>query len=133
MNEMNLKQLQDDKFEWVNTRSRLATIGNLGDVAISLIKVGKNDKAHDGISIVFRNGVEEKVGDNLEIAIYKNRVLFRQTDTPAMAMLKNRDTNNRYGRITGGAIVQKLKAFIGDYTLKHDEFYELYYIEKETK
>lgn len=131
--EMNLKQMQDDKFEWVNPRQKKGFTGEQRDVSISLITIGTKEKGHDGISIIFRNKIEERVGTNLELAVYKNRVFFRQTDVPAMNMLSNRETPNRYGKIGTGAIVQTLKNFIGDYDLKYDTFYELFYIEREER
>lgn len=127
----NLKQMQDEKFEWVNPRVRKGVSrGVVSDLSISLISVGGKNK-HDGISFVVRNEKEKEIGTNFEIAIFKNRVFFRPTDVPAISLYKNKNTNYVYGRIGVGAIVQTLKKFVGDYEIKHDEIYELYYIEKK--
>lgn len=127
----NVREMQDGMFEWVNPRHRMSMVGAREDVSIGLISVGKEGRKHDGISITFRNGVEKRVGRNLEIAILDNRVFFRQTDEPALTMLKNKSTNNLYGRIGTGAIVQTLKRFIGDYKMLYNDVCKLYYIERE--
>ncbi len=129
--EQNLKQMQDEKFEWFNPRYKSAGSRGSKDISISLTSVGKKGAYHDGISFVFRNGVEKKIGMNLEMAIFKNRILFREADEPAMTLFANKESKNIYAKVHAGAQVQTLKKFIGDYDLKHDDFYELYYIERE--
>ncbi|MBQ5768456.1 MAG: hypothetical protein IIV94_06160, partial [Clostridiales bacterium] len=98
-------------------------------------KMGHNKKSgKKGFSLIFRNKCYEKLGKFVEIAIYKNRIFFRETNDNGLTIRgkKGAPENTHYASINYiSEEVERLKDFIGDYELKHDEFYELYYIEKK--
>lgn len=110
-----------DRFDWhgMTGKSKKKTAS---DVSINLHK-------GEHIGITFRNGADKKIGERLEVAVYKNRVLFR--DSPNGVIMQNKSGKigkNVYARIND--ITEELRPFIGDYELKYDDFYELYYVEK---
>lgn len=132
MEQKNLKQMQDEKFNWIG--KSVTRNNSRNDISINLIKVGTvKGKAYHGFSFVFRNKSWEKFGEFIEIAAYKNRVLFRTS--PNGLRLSNKagcKTENHYCKINScdDKVMATFKEFIGDYELKYDSFYELYYIEK---
>ena len=134
MEQKNLKQMQDEKFDWFG-KQNLKKNFSKNDISLNLIKVGggKDGKSYYGFSITFRNKVWQNFGENIEIATYKNRILFRTSET-GLALTKKigSKTDNHYCKINrcDDEMMATLKGFIGDYELKYDPFYELYYIEK---
>ena len=75
--------------------------------------------------------------DYIDLAIYKNRVLFRVGAPDAGYKLcragikKGSVCPNKYFSVAKTSLTAELEDFIGNYELKHDDFYDLYYIEKE--
>ena len=115
------KAQAQDRFNW-KTKSIHTGRGIQYDVSISLVKGGAN-------SIVLRNGKKNLFEDKaISYAIFKNRVMFR-SDKDGYAISGNNKSPNGYVKIHKGD--EELRDFIGDYDLKYDDFYELYYIEKE--
>lgn len=110
----------------------------------------KNPKANNDISIrhtISENGESHYTGITLrhecwklitdtpyvEVAIFKNRVFFKESDAiRGLTLCSNKNTSEttRYIRFYNGH-APKFIAFEGDYELKYDEFYELYYIERK--
>lgn len=111
-----------NRFDWHGMTGK-AKKKTVADVSISLHKGGN-------MGITFRNETDKLIGDRLEVAVYKNRVLFRCT--PNGVVMQNKTgkvvSKNVYARIC--CMEDELKPFIGDYELKYDDFYELYYVEK---
>lgn len=86
-------------------------------------------------SITFRNECWKLFTETpyLEVAIYKNRVFFKQSDEKhGLTLLHNKNVTNStcYARMQNG-FADRFITFEGDYELKYDEFYELYYIERK--
>lgn len=134
MEQKTIKQMQDEKFNWVGRQSATKRF-SANDVSLNLIKVGggKDGKSYYGYSLTFRNDTWINFGNSIEIAAYKNRILFRKSsDGLKLASKKGSKTNNHYCKINtcDDETMKALKEFIGDYELKYDQFYELYYIEK---
>lgn len=122
---MTTKEAQDQKFNWINPK-RITNTSDM-DVSITFIK-------GDIFAFVFRNNTWEFFDGRVEFAIYKNRILFRHSDVGMQIKpKKGSKTPNHYGKISGKCTPKGLRNFIGDYIMKYDEFYELYYIEKEEK
>lgn len=131
-----IKQMQDEKFTWFGNNTMSKNFSQK-DISINLIKTGslKNGKSTYGFSIIFRNKTWEKFSNRIEIATYKNRVLFRNSDNERGILLTKKadnTTQNHYAKLTNidEKTMELFKTFIGDYEMKYDSFYELYYIEK---
>lgn len=121
---------QDEKFNWISkgANKRRANF----DVSIVCVKYGGKPCA--GISFTFRNDVWQFFEGSIEFAIFKNRIMFRTAKKGEGLVLYRGADNcpNRYAKIRLDDSTNILKEkFIGDYELKYDSFYELYYIEVE--
>ena len=128
-----LKQMQDEKFSWFSPAKKNGHTFSNEDISINMVTVDKKS-GKKGFSLIFRNKCYEKLGKFVEIAIYKNRIFFRETNDNGLTIRgkKRSPENTHYASINYiSEEVERLKDFIGDYELKHDEFYELYYIEKK--
>lgn len=107
------------------------------DISIGYIHWDKKHSEVMSFSFVFRGEkIKEAIGEWVQIAVYKNRIMFRKAKAGSgyHALVKaNSPSQNAYFRIKETNETMALKRFIGDYDLKYDDFYELYYIEKEAK
>ena len=115
---------------WVGRRTQ-AGGHRFDDVSILL---GHTTKEKRCMCFTFRNGVSNLFSDTdyAVIAIFKNRVYFKganQRDGLKLCTNKETKQDTRYFRIGSERDVEHLIPFIGDYELKHDSFYDLYYIE----
>ena len=129
MRKTDVKKAQDEKFNWLS-RTGKAYHRAKSDVSINCIKCG--GKQYGGLSFTFRNDVWQFFGERVEFAIYKNRILFRTAAPGEGLSLFNGNTtcSNKYFKVRLDKDTQVIKdKFIGDYDLKYDSFYELYYIE----
>lgn len=128
-----VKRAQDEKFNWIS-KSGKSYHRAKSDISINCITYDK--KPYAGISFTFRNDVWQFFGERIEFAIYKNRIMFRKANSgEGMAMFSGSDKSpNKYMKIRITEDTQVIKdKFIGDYELKYDNFYELYYVETEEK
>lgn len=114
------KAQAQDRFNW-KVKTGNGGLGLKEDVSISIVKDG-------AVSIVLRNGKKKLFDGAISYAIFKNRVMLRP-DKRGYAISGNNKSENGYVKIHKGD--EELRNFIGDYDLKYDDFYELYYIEKE--
>lgn len=106
-----------------NTRTR---IDNKSDISITLCSDNRN------VSIVFRNGTAEKISKvgTFKFAKFKNRLIFADaTGEPGFVMSKNNKSHSKYAKFCYVAGREYIKEFIGDFELKRDDFYDVYYIE----
>lgn len=120
-----------NKLNWIGCSKHYSKRGN--DVTITIAK----NKDKNAISITMRNDIFKLLGDEvdyIEVAVYKNRVFFRQSDDKNGILLKsnkNATQTTRYAKINIDRDVAYLVPFAGDYEMKHDDFYDLYYIENK--
>lgn len=130
--ELDLKKAQNEKFDWIECSGRGGRRSAQSDISVNCITYNKVARA--GISFTFRNDVWQFFGERVEIAIYKNRILFRTaTNSTGMQLCSgSAKTPNKYFKMKVDKTTQVIKdKFIGDYELKYDSFYELYYIEAD--
>lgn len=129
--EKSVKEFQDEKFSWVKRSSKVKC--SIKDVSIR--RLSDKDRAY--YTFTFRNGVMEKLGDYIEMSAYKNRLLFRTatSETGFKVTCKQGATDstklNHYCKLYDREETKKFAKFVGDFDLKYDSFYELYYIEVE--
>lgn len=120
------------KLDWFGAISRNGHHGGR-DVTINHT-ISEDGKRHLA-SFTFRNDCWKLFTETpyMEIALYKNRVFFRQSDEKhGITLLRNKQVteSTRYARMQNG-FADRFITFEGDYELKYDEFYELYYVERE--
>lgn len=131
LRKQDIKKAQDEKFNWI-TKSGKNYHRAQSDISINCITY--NGKPFNGISFSFRNEVWQFFGERVEFAIYKNRILFRSASNgEGMSFTTgSQKCTNKYFKVKIDENTQILKdKFIGDYELKYDSFYELYYIEAD--
>lgn len=131
---MTKKEAQDEKFSWIGgeqLRNRLSE----RDVVINKVKASrKGDPCR--YSIIFKNKAYDWLKDTprIQFAIYKNRIMWRESDKGFCLSGKTkktaRGTRSYYASIPYTEDSAELENFIGDYILQYDEFYELHYIER---
>lgn len=131
--EKSIKDFQDEKFNWFTPTNYKPKTSK--DVSINMIKIGGTEEnPRKGFSVVLRNNCGDKYGNFIQVAIYKGRVFFRPSEANEGFYVRNRDsknrTDNRYLQIPLNDETEGLKQFIGDYDMKHDDFYELDFVTK---
>lgn len=119
------------KLDWMGRQSKHSVAKT--DVSIAIYASKMRNEERNDINITFRNGLGELFRTHyISVAIWKNRLFFRATDKEEGIKLVQRNSEkNHYARIGTEAFVKKLLVFEGDYELKYDDFYEMYYIENE--
>ena len=133
------KKKIETKFDWFSA-SNDKRYGNrhlsYQDITINRCTPKTPEAKNKGIryNLTCRNKVPEILGEWVDIAIYKNRVFFRpstQQDGGYKMYSHNSTTKtNPFLQILETENTKGLMEFVGDYDLKYDELYELYYIEK---
>ena len=118
-----------------NVAPELVWIGSThgtSDADVSISRVKWNKEKGKAYSFVFRNEAPEKLGESLQIAINKNRVFFKASKEGYKARIReNAKAQNAYMTVKETEQTKALIDFIGDYELKLDPYWEIYYIEKE--
>mgnify|MGYP003297646411 CR=1 FL=1 len=115
----------------LNWIGRTCNHGAKADVSVTIANQSESRRC---VNVTFRNSVNELVTqtDYMVVAPFKNRLFFKSaTDVNGLLLCKNANSPNRYIRINRESDVESLTKFAGNYDLKYDEFYELYYIEKK--
>lgn len=123
----NVKEMQDEQFNWFSCPTNRDKAKS-DDITIKRILSG----GKPCINLTFRNDIWEIIGESIEFAIFKNRVVFREKKG-GLELKPNKNSKNRYAfvGIRYPKEVEALSDFIGDYSLNYDGFYEVYYIERE--
>ena len=104
-------------FEWVGKGTTRST----ADVSITNVR--------GGCQIILRNGTRDYFGERIQIAIMKNRIYFRAHEDGYKLLIQGKP--NGYLKLCETTeTCKKVVEFLGDYKLRHDDFYDLYYIEK---
>lgn len=117
------------KFNWIGRQDYSKRISS-SDISISRVWWDKPKKIK-GYSFVFRNETSSKLGDHFEFAIDENVIIFRPAkDGIAMTQRESSSASNRYAKVKETEDTVKLLEFIGDYDLKYNQLFGLFYIER---
>lgn len=126
---INTKVLPD--IDW-KTKFRTSETSS-DNVSISIVKGGK--KMTPGtklLSMVVRDNLFKQFGsDYVCFGIFKNRIYFRGTDKQSGYKVTVKGTHAYIQATLQAEEIANYEPFVGDYTLRYDEFYELYYIDIE--
>lgn len=123
------------KLTWIGTHGRGGK--KVCDVSVSTGLIS-NAVSRPYVSFIFRNGSWKFFTDTdfMLVARFKNRIFFKTGDkSDGILLSKNKNTTaeTRYARVQRANVNEQFAIYDGDYELKYDEFYELYYIEREDK
>lgn len=136
---MSKKKLQDSKFDWKDKSIvRQNSARSTCDISITK-RVGsklKDGSVNYRIAIIFKNNVIKDIAPSgyIDFAVYKNRVLFRESDSTMGLFVKSHSNRSEEVVIPLTPETKELEDFIGgDFTLKYDEFYEVFYIERRAE
>ena len=117
----------NEQFHWISQTTKQIS---KSDVSINLVFWDKQNSKDKAFHIVFRNKATA-IGDYVQIAVSKNRLLIRPVSTPGLKLWRRKENPNRYLKIKETEETEGLREFIGDYELMFDPFYEIYYIERK--
>ena len=104
------------------------------NVSINVCDGGKRMTAGTKmLSIVIRDNLYKQFNSEfITFAILKNRIYFKGVDKHDGYKVSLNHVNGYVQATLQPKEVKAYSKFIGDYSLKYDEIYELYYIEKIT-
>lgn len=104
------------------------------------ITTNLTDGKRDYVNFTFKNGSWKKFAEDseyFEVSFYKNRLFLRKSDSKnGLLILTNKNcktTEIRYAKIQCKGTPRLFVGWDGDYELMHDDFYDLYYIERKDK
>lgn len=127
------RAIQNELFDWWDFDSSRNGRSN-ADVTISRVKPATHAKKEDlgkyRYSITFRNKTDEKFGEYIEMTVMKNRVLFRPGVAGHGRKFYGSTHTNKNVIVIENEKTKVLNNFIGDYSLRYDETYEFWYVEK---
>lgn len=118
-------------------RVKATNVPGKGDIYIRKYEnIGKStEEGKFYIGIAFFNGVDKIITTTgyVEFAVLRNRLFFRETDVKNGLKITKVPKSKSSTRTTvcSDEFVKKLAPFEGCFELKHDKFYDLYYIEQE--
>ena len=99
------------------------------DVSIAITKSKGEAKR---LSLIFRIHMWEVLSSEyIAFAVLKNRIYFKGTDKKEGYTVSVKNTSGYLSITLNQKELETYEDFVGDYSLKFDNFYELYYIERE--
>ena len=133
------KKQMDSNLTWLSaTNTTSVRHYSTKDVTISRCAPKSSTSKNKSIRYNFtmRNKTSLVLGEWVDIAIYKNRIFFKPSTQQAgglkMYSHNGKSKTNPFLQVTEKDNTKILSEFIGDYDMRYDDFYELYYIERPT-
>lgn len=127
--------MEMNNLKWIGKSHAYSRGGN--DVSVRIMESGGRRAVH----FTFRGDSHKFIADDIEymeFAVFKNRIFFRKADKQngyKLAISKQdaeRGATSRYCKCYSDELVASCIPYEGkSYDIKYDEFYELYYIERE--
>lgn len=124
-----------EKFQWLSDIND-SSYKKLSKADLSIRECKTSDKKGLRYNVTFRNGKSEIFGEFVDFAFLKNRLYMRpstQRSRGYKLYCFDGGKANPFAQITKNTTTCEFSDFIGDYDIKHDEFLDLYYIEKEAQ
>lgn len=126
------RAIQDELFDWWEADTRNGRSN--ADITVSRISPAHKGKKEDidkyRYSITFRNKVNVNFGEYIDLTVFKNRILMRPGIKGKSRKFYGGEKTNRNVVVVENEKTKALKDFIGDYTLRYDETYEFWYVER---
>ena len=129
-----VRQMQDEKFNWFANKGYYKFgMDQTKDISISKLNASPSGKTRKRFNIIFRNKCHTKFGQYVDITVYKNRVYFRASsaENHGFKLYGLNSKVNPNTNINENEVTAVLKDFVGDYELRYDHMFELWYVEKE--
>lgn len=112
-------------FAEIEFESRKKNKKGIADITIT------TTKRANSINIYFRNGMHELFPEGVIFGIYKNRIVFEPDKDKGYTVNTSATKKGDIGVVTATVgDIEKYRAWVGDYEMKYDDFYEFWYIEK---
>lgn len=126
--QMTKEQVLEERFNWLGGAKKKSG----ADVSINRVYWNKQDMPDVyAYSFVFRNEAAN-IGERIQLAFYKNRIMIKPSDIGYKLTCRTDEKNgNRYFKVKRDEDTKELDKFIGDFSLGHEEFFDIYYIERE--
>lgn len=122
-----------ENLNWIG-KTRNSSVASDVDVRVSVSSGRKDERL--SCTFAFYKECARLVSktEYIQVAEFKNRIFFREAEDAKgikLSMNKQCDKGTRYAKFYGEDVSARFIPFEGEYELKYDEFYELYYIEKK--
>jgi len=119
------------ELEWFNKKRRLGELGS-GAVSIRVASPSRTSKAdHRRLSFIFRDKLYENFKSKyITFAIMKNRIYFKSVEAVEGYAITVKGLSGYTQCTVTPNELKQFESFIGEYSLKYDDFYELYYVER---
>lgn len=120
------------ELQWFSKKRKLGE-GGSSAVSVVITSSGKNLRSdRRRLTFIFRDKMYENFNSKyVTFAVMKNRIYFRGVEPRKGYSVTVKGLNGYAQCIINLDELKQLEPFIGDYSLKYDDFYELYYVEKE--
>lgn len=121
------------ELQWFDKKRKLGEVSS-NAVSITVTAAGKKSKVdRRRLSFVFRDKLFENFNSRyITFAIMKNRIYFKGVKAKEGYAIIVKGLNGYCQATITLDELKDFELFIGDYSsLKYDDFYELYYVEKE--
>jgi len=125
-------QVMAEKLKWLSTGTRASR--SKADVSIKVYARNNNNKS-DRYGLIIRNGLSELFGQYIDLAPYKTRLYIKPSshDAGGYKLVSSQKVTNPFAYVTKNSATEVIDEFLGDFDLKYDDFFDLYYIERGDK
>lgn len=119
------------ELQWFSKKRMLGEV-NSSAVSITVTTAGKNSRTdRRRLAFIFRDKIFEGFNSRyITFAIMKNRIYFKGVEPKEGYAVTIKGLNGYCQATITLDELEDFESFIGDYSLKYDDFYELYYVEK---
>ena len=119
------------ELQWFDKKRKLGDVGS-NAVSITITTSSKNSKSdRRRLSFIFRDKIFEDFNSRyITFAIMKNRIYFKGVEPKEGYAVTVKGLNGYTQCTITLDELEQFEPFVGDYSLKYDDFYELYYVEK---
>lgn len=138
MLQTSLEAIQRESFKWMSAQyNKTSKHVSDADITIARHLVSKRDNKDQTkyrFTITFRNAVQKRFGEYIDFAIAEDVIMLNSSSKEAGGF-KFYGLNSKLNptiQLQENEVTGCLNDFIGDYALKYDAKFKLYYIEKES-
>ena len=132
-----LEAIQRESFKWMSAKYNQQT-KHLSDADVSITRHPASKSCNKNgnkfrYTLTFRNNTQKRFGEYIDFAVADTFIMLKQS-TKADGGFKFQGLTSKLNpivQLTENEATECLKDFIGDYAIKYDPKFKLYYIEKE--
>lgn len=118
------------ELQWLNKKRRLGELSRSA-VTIRVASPSRTSKAdRKRLTFVFRDKLYENFNSRyITFAVMKDRIYFKSVEAVEGYAIVIKGLSGYVQVTVTPDELKQFESFIGDYSLKYDDFYELYYVE----